>query len=254
MSLVLHDVTVTFPDGQQRRTVLDGLDLTIERGEIVALTGPSGSGKSTVLAVAGLLRQPDAGSVRLGGREAAGLSSSARDALRRETVGLVFQQARPLPALTAFEQLELVVKLRGDRGAELRAAQERARVLLAELDLAQVADHRPHQLSGGQQQRVAVARGLMGNPDVLLVDEPTSALDPDRAREMFERLAAVAHDHDVATLVVTHDERHLAMMDRVLAMESGRVVELPRVPNALWEAVSRGLAGDTTGVAAGQAR
>ena len=224
MSLELTDVTVAFPDGEGLRHVLDGLDLSVAAGEAVALTGPSGSGKSTLLAVAGLLRRPDAGSVRLGGRECGDLSSSRRDAVRRELVGLVFQQAKLLPALTAQEQLELVARLRGARGGALRQAQDKARSLLAELGMEDVAGHRPHQLSGGQQQRVALARALMSDPTVLLVDEPTSALDPARAGEVFARLARIAREHDVATVVVTHDERHLGLMDRVLTMDSGRVV------------------------------
>ncbi len=224
MSLELTDVTVGFPDGEGVRRVLDGASLSVAPGEIVALTGPSGSGKSTLLAVAGLLRHPDAGSVRLGGQECGDLSGAERDRVRRGMVGLVFQQAKLLPALTASEQLELVARLRGLRGADLRAARDRAHGLLAELDLTAVAGHRPHQLSGGQQQRVALARAIMGDPAVLLVDEPTSALDPARAGEVFARLARIAADHDVATVVVTHDERHLDRMDRVLTMEAGRVV------------------------------
>ncbi|WP_462418366.1 ABC transporter ATP-binding protein [Kytococcus sp. Marseille-QA3725] len=222
MSLSLTDVTVSFPDGDDVRHVLDGFTLEVAPGEIVALTGPSGSGKSTALAVAGLLRHPDAGSVRLGGGE---LGAARRDAVRRETVGLVFQQAKLLPALTALEQLELVARLRGARGKKLAAARERARGLLAEMDLPGVEGLRPHQLSGGQQQRVAIARAIMGDPSVLLVDEPTSALDPARAGEVFARLTSIAREHDVATVVVTHDERYLHLMDRVLTMQDGRAVQ-----------------------------
>ncbi|SNC73563.1 putative ABC transport system ATP-binding protein [Kytococcus aerolatus] len=224
MSLLLSDLTVTFPDGAERRRVLDGLDLAVAPGEAVALTGPSGSGKSTVLAVAGLLRRPDGGRVRIAGQEATDLSDPARDALRARSVGLVFQQARLLAALTTREQLELVARLRGERGSGLARSRRRADGLLAELDLTAEAGKRPHQLSGGQQQRVAVARALMADPQVLLVDEPTSALDPARAGAMFELLVRVAHEHRMATLVVTHDERSLGLLDRVVSMCEGRLV------------------------------
>ena len=225
-ALSVRDLVLEYPDGERGvLRALDEVSLDLLPGTFTAMVGPSGSGKSSLLAVAAGLVTPTSGSVSVAGREMAGLSRKERTALRGQEIGMIFQQPNLIPSLTAAEQLELTVHLDRDATrADRRAAKARAMELLERVDLADQAGKRPHQLSGGQRQRVNIVRALMASPTLLLVDEPTSALDPARAGEVFARLARIAREHDVATVVVTHDERHLGLMDRVLTMEAGRVV------------------------------
>ena len=216
--LELMGVTHAVADGPRQRVILDGIDLAVNAGELVAVTGRSGSGKSTLLAIAGLLRRPDAGTVRIAGTDASMLSSRARTALRRDHLAFVYQSANLFPALTAAEQLELVGHIRGERRA---SARERARGLLGELGLAERADQLPNQLSGGERQRVAVARALMADPKVLLADEPTSSLDPELAAEVSELLATQTRARGLATVLVTHGDAPLAWADRRLDLGDG---------------------------------
>ncbi|MBW1600692.1 ATP-binding cassette domain-containing protein [Streptomyces sp. JJ66] len=226
-ALVLDGVRLTYPDGAGRRlTALDEVSLAVAAGELVAVVGPSGSGKSSLLAVAATLLCPDAGAVRIAGRDTARLRASARTALRRECVGVVFQQPNLLPSLTALDQLLVLPRLRGWRRARAHRAadRERAEALLGSvgLDAAQ-RRRRPHQLSGGERQRVNIARALFGEPSVLLVDEPTSALDRERGAAVAALLADVTRRHACATLLVTHDDAALAPADRVLHLRDGRL-------------------------------
>ena len=215
--------------------VLRGIDLIVPPGSVTVLIGPSGSGKSTLLRCINELESIDAGRVWVDGelmgmREVPqsdgtvrlhALSDKAR-AAQRAKIGMVFQRFNLFPHMTALENvMEAPVRVQGRSKAEVRAE---ALELLDKVGLGDKSSAYPGQLSGGQQQRVALARALMSDPTVLLVDEPTSALDPARAGEVFARLARIAREHDVATVVVTHDERHLGLMDRVLTMDSGRVV------------------------------
>jgi putative ABC transport system ATP-binding protein len=228
MTLALTDVTLTYPDGDTRLTALDRVTLTVARSEFAAVVGPSGSGKSTLLAVAATLLTPDGGTVVIAGRDAAELSRAERARLRLDRIGIVFQQANLIPALTASEQLEAVGRLRGDRPG---AARERARDLLAAVGLdAAKQRRRPHQLSGGERQRVNIARALYAEPAVLLVDEPTSALDHERGAQVLDLLVAVTREHATATVLVTHDTALLAGADRVLRMDDGRLTEQSEVP------------------------
>lgn len=220
MTLSLTDVRLTYPDGDRRLVALADVDLHVAAGELVAVTGPSGSGKSSLLAVAGALITAESGTVTIGGVDLGALDQPARDRLRREQIGFVFQQANLLGSLTALDQLLLVAHINRLSRA---AARDRAQRLLDRVGLAAKAGKRPHQLSGGERQRVGVARALMGEPSLLLVDEPTSALDHDRGETVVRMLRDITHENQVATVMVTHDVQHLHLTDRVVTMHDGQL-------------------------------
>src|SRR5699024_6244024 len=184
-SAALHPegVRVSYPDGQdadgtpRTATALDDAHIAVDRGEFAVVLGPSGSGKSTLLSVAAGLVVPSAGQVLIDGTDLTTLEEGRRTVVRREQIGIVFQQPNLLPALTVIEQLMVTGHLGGLRGRRLRAERDRALELLERVGMADYADRRPHELSGGQRQRVNIARALFTRPAVLLVDEPTSALD-----------------------------------------------------------------------------
>ncbi|MFI8437807.1 ABC transporter ATP-binding protein [Streptomyces sp. NPDC079020] len=220
MTLTLSHVTLTYPDGDGRLTALDRVSLDVPAGSLTAVVGPSGSGKSSLLAVAATLVTPDEGNVVVAGTETSGLSRAEQAALRRERIGIVFQQPNLLPSLTAAEQLQVMAHLSG-RAA--RTARGRALELLDAVGLADRAHRRPHQLSGGQRQRINIARALMNEPAVLLVDEPTSALDHERGAAVLDLLATLTRQRSTATVLVTHDRAHLDRMDRTVTMDDGRL-------------------------------
>ncbi|MFJ8586584.1 ABC transporter ATP-binding protein [Streptomyces sp. NPDC093595] len=220
MSLVLDDVTLTYPDGEGRLTALDSVSLIVPPGTLTAVVGPSGSGKSSLLAVAATLVTPDRGRVVVAGTDTGALNRAGKAALRRERIGIVFQQPNLLPSLTAAEQLRVMAHLSGRRAAGARALE-----LLDAVGLADLAGRRPHQLSGGQRQRVNIARALMNDPDVLLVDEPTSALDHERGAAVVDLLLALTRQRGTATVLVTHDRAHLERADRTVTVRDGRLSE-----------------------------
>ncbi|MGW2594234.1 ABC transporter ATP-binding protein [Streptomyces sp. NPDC001515] len=222
MTLTLTDVTLTYPDGDGLVTALDRVRLDVPAGTLTAVVGPSGSGKSSLLAVAATLVTPDSGSVVVDGTPTAGLGRAEKAALRRERIGIVFQQPNLLPSLTAAEQLQVMRHL---SGGSARAARARARDLLDAVDLGAQAGRRPHQLSGGQRQRVAIARALMNEPSVLLVDEPTSALDHERGAAVLDLLVTLTRERATATVLVTHDRTHLDRVDRTVTMRDGGLTE-----------------------------
>ncbi|MFE9533306.1 ABC transporter ATP-binding protein [Streptomyces sp. NPDC006691] len=224
--LLLDGVTLTYPDGEGRLTALDAVSLAVAAGTVTACVGPSGSGKSSLLAVAATLVTPDSGRVVVAGTDTAGLGPARKAALRRDSIGIVFQQPNLLPALTAAEQLQVMAHLAGRKPREVR---ERARELLAAVGLADQAHRRPHQLSGGQRQRINIARALMNEPAVLLVDEPTSALDHERGAAVLDLLLTLTRERATATVLVTHDRTHLERMDAVVTMADGRL-SAARVP------------------------
>ncbi|MFB0626252.1 ABC transporter ATP-binding protein [Streptomyces sp. AB3(2024)] len=224
MTLLVHDVTLTYPDGDGRLTALDHVSLEVPAGTLTAIVGPSGSGKSSLLAVAATLVTPDSGAVVVAGRETTRMGAAEKSALRREKIGIVFQQPNLLASLTAVEQLQVMAHLSGRPPRELR---RRAVELLDAVGLADKADRRPHELSGGQRQRVNIARALMNEPTVLLVDEPTSALDHERGAAVLDLLVTLTRERSTATVLVTHDHAHLDRMDRAATITDGRLVQRP---------------------------
>ncbi|MER5389013.1 ABC transporter ATP-binding protein [Saccharopolyspora sp. NPDC002686] len=223
MSLVLTDLRVTYPDGDRVLTAVDEVNLQVDAGQLVAVVGPSGSGKSSLLAVAATLLRPDSGRVVIGGVDTGGLSAAGRARLRLAEVGIVFQQPNLLASLTAVEQILAAHHM---RGRSVRQQRRAAAELLAAVGLDGKQHRRPHQLSGGERQRVNIARALSGRPSVLLVDEPTAALDHDRGRQIVELLAEITRQHQVATVMVTHDTEHLEHADEVVEMRDGRLSAL----------------------------
>jgi len=230
-------VRKTYDTGRVRVEALNGVDLSLRRGEMVAVMGPSGSGKSTLLAIAGSLEEPTAGEVVVEGAALGGMSRRDRARLRRRHLGYVFQDFNLLPGLTAAENITLPLELDGTGTKEARAAGLAA---LEELGLADCAHRYPDELSGGQCQRVAIARALVGDRRLLLADEPTGALDSTTG-ETVMRLVRAACRRGAATVLVTHEAQLAAWADRVVFVRDGRIVDRsgpPAGPESLLEATS----------------
>ena len=208
----------SFTQGGVTIDVLRDVNLSVQPGEIVALLGPSGSGKSTLLQAVGLLEGGFEGSIRIAGREASALDDDGRTALRRDTLGFVYQFHHLLPDFNALENVLLPQII---HGADEPSARSRARELLGKLGLGQRLDHRPAKLSGGEQQRVAVARALANRPPLVLADEPTGNLDEATADRVLAEFLALVRGEGSAALVATHNERLAAKMDRVVRLHEG---------------------------------
>ncbi|MEL6884937.1 MAG: ABC transporter ATP-binding protein [Pseudomonadota bacterium] len=217
--LELAGIAKTYNKGKPGAvTVLQGADLTLNAGEVVALVAPSGAGKSTLLHIAGLLDTPDAGTVTLAGQNLTGQSERQRTRARRSDVGFIYQFHHLLPEFSALENIVLPQLA---AGATPRDADARARDLLARVGLPDRADHRPAALSGGEQQRVAFCRALANGPRLLLADEPTGNLDPATSDQVFDVLMALVRDTGLSALIATHNLYLAARMDRILRMEHG---------------------------------
>ncbi|MGZ4622576.1 MAG: ABC transporter ATP-binding protein [Blastococcus sp.] len=219
--LVLRGVDREHRQGEETVHALRGVELSVRAGELVAVMGPSGSGKSTLLHVAGGLDTPTAGQVLVEGRDLAALSASASAAVRRRSVGYVFQDLNLLPSLTAVENVALPRELDGVRR---RQARREALTALEEVGVADLADRFPDAMSGGQQQRVAIARALVGPRRLLLADEPTGALDSATGEDVLRVLRARC-EAGAAGVLVTHEARHAAWADRVVFLRDGVVVD-----------------------------
>ncbi len=219
--LVLSGVTREHRQGDAVVHALRGVDLSVTAGELVAVMGPSGSGKSTLLQLAGGLDTPSAGRVLVEGRDLAGLSRRQVAAVRRRSVGYVFQDLNLLPSLSALENVALPLELDGVRGG---LARRTARAALEEVGLGALAGRFPDEMSGGQQQRVAIARALVGPRRLLLADEPTGALDSATGEEVLRVLRARC-EAGAAGVLVTHEARHAAWADRVVFLRDGVVVD-----------------------------
>jgi lipoprotein-releasing system ATP-binding protein len=206
--------------GGTRLTVLKDLDLSLERGEMVAIVGASGVGKSTLLHVIGGLDAPDAGSVHIDQVELGRLSDEAVVAYRNQHVGFVFQFHHLLPEFSAVENAEMPLRIARKTAAECR---ERATGLLERVGLAERLQHRPGMLSGGEQQRVAIARALVMRPTLLLADEPTGDLDEHTAENLHDLLKEMHREHGLTSVIATHNPKLAAACDRVLRLEDGRL-------------------------------
>jgi len=225
-SLKAENVSLILGDGDQQVTALDRVDLEINPGELVIVLGPSGAGKSSLLAVCGGLRTPTSGKILIDGQDINASSRASLTKIRRESIGFVFQQSNLVPSLTAIDQLLLLIHMRGRRPNA--ADRARAMKVLDEVGMAEKAKRRPNDLSGGERQRVGIARAFMMDPKILLVDEPTSMLDRGRGHQIVELLKRECQDHNVATLMVTHDQSVLDVADRVVEISDGRLSEMNR--------------------------
>lgn len=220
--LTLSGVTKGYNHGKPNEiNVLNGVDLSVQAGEVVALVAPSGAGKSTLLHIAGLLDVPDHGQVSINGTDVTALSDRRRTAMRREQVGFIYQFHHLLPE---FSALENVVLPQLANGVSMADANARAMGLLTQVGVETRADHRPAALSGGEQQRVAFCRALANAPRLLLADEPTGNLDPTTSDRVFEALMGLVRETGLAAVIATHNLDLAARMDRQIRLEAGRLV------------------------------
>lgn len=222
--LRLQGIARTYRNGDVRLEVLRGAEFELAAGEIVALVAPSGAGKSTLLHLAGLLERPDSGDVIVSTRSTSAMSDRDRTALRRDTIGFVYQFHHLLREFSAVENVEIPQVIAGKSRAE---ATRRATALLESFGLAHRLDHPPPRLSGGEQQRVAIARALANDPAILLADEPTGNLDVTTAGSVFSELLQTVRDRNVAALIATHNPDLAARMDRRVTLRAGRIEALP---------------------------
>lgn len=219
--LSMRQVVRTYGDGDLAVHALAGITVQVRPGELVAVMGPSGSGKSSLLTIAGGLDSPTSGEVTVDGRSLVGMKPRELAALRRQSIGYVFQQLNLIPSLTAAENVMLPREL---DGISTRRARTEAIAALKEVGLAELADRFPDQLSGGQQQRVAIVRALIGDRRLILADEPTGALDSHTGEDVL-RLLRGRCDAGAAGVLVTHDPRHAGWADRVVFLRDGSIVD-----------------------------
>ncbi len=209
-----------YAQGEAAMVALDDVDLQIRAGEMTLLMGPSGSGKTTLLSILGGILRPTSGIVRIGGQPIGGLGDRALSEFRLRNIGFVFQGFNLFPTLTAVQNVELALDLRGIRGAAARA---QASDLLGQVGLSAKLHAHPANLSGGQKQRVAIARALAGGPAILLADEPTAALDTASGHSVMQLMQRLATDHGRAVVIVTHDSRMQAYASRIVHIADGRI-------------------------------
>jgi len=214
----IRDLVMRLPSGGRSLTILNGITLDVDAGEVCAITGPSGSGKSTLLGLIAGLDRPSAGSIAVAGVEITGLDEDALARFRRATVGYVFQSYHLIPTMTAAENVAVPLEIAGESDALARA-----RMLLGDVGLADRGHHYPVQLSGGEQQRVALARAVALAPGLLLADEPTGNLDSATGSQIIELLLALNRRRGSTLVLVTHDEALAGRADRVVKLYDGRI-------------------------------
>jgi putative ABC transport system ATP-binding protein len=201
---------------------LRGVDFSLRRGELTLLMGPSGSGKTTLLLILGCMLAPSSGEVTVGGASTSKAGKEELAKIRRDHIGFVFQSYHLFPTLTASQNVQLALDIRGERG---QAAVEKSREALKMVGLEQKRNSLPLELSGGEQQRVAIARAIVAKPSAILADEPTAALDGANGHTIMRILASIAHERGSAVLVVTHDPRVVPFADRIVQIEDGRLID-----------------------------
>ncbi|HEX8616887.1 MAG TPA: ABC transporter ATP-binding protein [Thermoanaerobaculia bacterium] len=216
--LTARRVEKHFQEGREVVTVLKGIDFSVDRGEIVALEGPSGSGKTTFLSILGCILTPSKGEVVIEGVE---VSEKSLAAVRRKSLGFVFQQFNLFPSLTAIENVEYALNVKRVKGRDARLEAER---VIEAVGLGDRQHFLPRELSGGQKQRVAIARALAGNAPILLADEPTANLDSTVGTQVLEMFRALAKQENRALVIVTHDPKVRTIADRVVKIQDGELV------------------------------
>jgi lipoprotein-releasing system ATP-binding protein len=219
--LVVCDVCKSYRSGAGKIDVLIGLSLTLEKGQMIAITGVSGSGKSTLLHVLGGMDRPDAGTIRIAGRELPDLAPAELSNFRNETLGFVFQFHHLLPEFSAVENVMMPLLIRGVSAPEAHRA---AAAILEDVGLGARVQHRPGELSGGEQQRAAIARALVGKPQLILADEPTGNLDPHTGDAIGTLLHELHVRHNLSSILVTHNEKLARICSRVYRLENGKLV------------------------------
>jgi len=225
-AIELQSVSKIYGEGASEVRALSEVDLSVVRGELVAVMGPSGSGKSTLLTIAGTLEDPTTGEVLIGGVDVAGMSRNDRARMRRRSIGYVFQDFNLLAGLSAAENVALPLEL---DGVGAKAARAIALDVLEELNLSDRAGHWPDDLSGGERQRVAIARALVGDRELLFADEPTGALDTVNGEAVMRMLRAASH-RGVAGVMVTHDAQLASWADRVVFLRDGKMIDETGTP------------------------
>jgi putative ABC transport system ATP-binding protein len=220
--LETQNVTKVFQEGREQVNVLNGVSLNLEAGEIVALEGPSGSGKTTFLSIVGCILTPSGGHVFVDGEEVDSKKPALLPGIRKRSIGFVFQQYNLFPSLTALENVQYALKIKGKTGPAGRKEAERA---LESVELTDRKNFLPRDLSGGQKQRVALARALAGAPPLLLADEPTANLDTQLGTQIIELFRQSAKRDNRGVLIVTHDPKVRTIADRVLQIRDGRILQ-----------------------------
>ena len=220
--LAVDGVVKVFEEGTQRVEVLKGVSLDVAPGEVVALEGPSGSGKTTLLSIMGCILTPTSGRIEIAGREVRATRENDLRDVRRRSIGFVFQQYNLFPALTALENVEYALNVKGARGV---AARQQARTALERVGLGERLHFLPRDLSGGQKQRVAIARAIAGAPKVLLADEPTANLDTAVGTQILGLFRELAKEESTGLVIVTHDPKVRAIADRIVGIRDGRLAQ-----------------------------
>lgn len=217
-AVTIREITKTYEESAAATLALRGIDLDVYPGELVLLMGPSGSGKTTLLSIMGCILRASSGLVRIAGTDVSNLSEKELPRIRLEHIGFVFQGFNLFPTLSAGENVELMLDLKGITGQK---STKRAEEVLEQVGLAEKYHSFPADLSGGQKQRVAIARALAGHPKIILADEPTAALDSVTGRGVMQMMQRLAHEDERAVVIVTHDLRMLEFADRVVRIEDG---------------------------------